>query len=98
MMTATWRDTVLAESDDTVVVEGNHYFPSDSLRREVFRPSSSHSVCPWKGTASYYDVVVDGEVNRDAAWYYPDPSPAAAQIRGRVAFWHGVKVKKRPAG
>ena len=91
-MKAVWKDEVLAESDDTVVVEGNHYFPSDSLRREFFRESDSHTTCPWKGEASYYDVVVDGEVNRDAAWTYPETKPAAEQIRGRVAFWHGVEV------
>jgi uncharacterized protein (DUF427 family) len=98
VMMAVWRETVLAESDDTVVVEGNHYFPADSLHREFLRPSARHTVCAWKGTASYYDVVVDGEVNREAAWYYPDPSPAAARIRGRIAFWHGVKVRSRPQG
>lgn len=91
-MRAIWNDTVLAESDDTVVVEGNHYFPADSLSREYFRLSDHHSVCPWKGTASYYDVVVGGEVNTQAAWYYPEPKEAAAQIGGRVAFWRGVDV------
>jgi uncharacterized protein (DUF427 family) len=92
-MQAVWRDTVLAESDDTVVVEGNHYFPADSLRREHFRPSATHTTCGWKGVASYYDVVVGDEVNRDAAWYYPDPKEAARNIKGRVAFWKGVKVE-----
>ncbi|EIL99549.1 hypothetical protein UUA_08481 [Rhodanobacter thiooxydans LCS2] len=87
-----WNDTVLAESNDTVVVEGNHYFPADSLRREYFRDSDHHSVCPWKGTASYYDLVVGDAVNPQAAWYYPQPKDAAAQIKGRVAFWHGVEV------
>lgn len=91
-MKATWTDAVLAESDDTVVVEGNHYFPPDAIRQEHFRPSSTHSHCPWKGDASYYDVVVDGEVNKDAAWYYPEPKEAAAAIKGRIAFWHGVEV------
>lgn len=91
-MKAIWRDTVLAESDDTVVVEGNHYFPPDSLAEEHFRTSSHTSVCPWKGTASYYDVVVDGETNAQAAWYYPEPKDAARRIAGRVAFWKGVKV------
>jgi uncharacterized protein (DUF427 family) len=95
---ATWRGAVLAESDQTIVVEGNHYFPAESVRREFLRPSASHTACAWKGTASYYDVVVDGQVNRDAAWYYPDPSRAAERIRGRVAFWHGVKVRQRPEG
>ena len=91
-MRAVWRDAVLAESDDTVVVEGNHYFPPDSIRGEFFRPSDNHTTCPWKGLASYYDVVVGGEVNRDAAWYYPLAKEAAKQIEGRVAFWKGVKV------
>jgi uncharacterized protein (DUF427 family) len=91
-MRAMWRGVVLAESDDTVVVEGNHYFPAGSVRREHLRPSSRHTVCPWKGQASYYDVVVEGAVTRDAAGYYPAPSEAAAQIKDRVAFWHGVEV------
>jgi uncharacterized protein (DUF427 family) len=92
-MRATWKDEVLAESDDTVVVEGNHYFPAESIRREHFRASETHTVCPWKGTASYYDVVVDGDVNADAAWYYPEPKAAAKEIEGRVAFWRGVRVE-----
>ena len=92
-MRAIWRDTVLAESDDTVVVEGNHYFPPDSIRGEHFRPSDTHTMCPWKGVASYYDVIVGGEVNKDAAWYYPEVIDAAEQIKGRVAFWTGVKVE-----
>ena len=91
-MKAIWNNTVLAESNDTVVVEGNHYFPADSLRREHFRATDHHSVCPWKGTASYYDVIVDGDVNAKAAWYYPTPKEAAREIKGRVAFWHGVVV------
>jgi len=91
-MKAIWKGQLLAESDDTVVVEGNHYFPLASLRREHFRPSATHSVCPWKGTASYYDVVVGADVNRDAAWYYAEPKPAAKQITERVAFWKGVEV------
>jgi uncharacterized protein (DUF427 family) len=91
-MRAMWNDIVLAESDDTVVVEGNHYFPADSLRREHFRDSDHHSVCPWKGTASYYDLVVGDAINPQAAWYYPQPKDAAAQIKDRVAFWHGVEV------
>lgn len=92
-MKAIWNGTVIAESDDTVVVEGNHYFPSDSLDRDLLRPSDTHTVCPWKGTASYWSLEVDGETNRDAAWYYPDPKDAAASIRGRVAFWRGVRVE-----
>jgi uncharacterized protein (DUF427 family) len=92
-MRAVWRKTVLAESDETVVVEGNHYFPHDSIRREYLRPSDTHTTCPWKGEASYYDVVVDGEVNKDAAWYYPEVKEAAGKIKGRVAFWKGVRVE-----
>ena len=92
-MKATWNGTTLAESDDTVVVEGNHYFPSDSLRREHFSPSETRTTCPWKGEASYYNVQVNGETNRDAAWYYPTPKEAATQIKDRVAFWKGVTVE-----
>jgi len=92
-MRATWNGAVLAESDDTVVVEGNHYFPVTALHREHFRPSDTHTTCGWKGIASYYDVVVDGTVNKDAAWYYPEPKDAAKQILDRVAFWKGVKVE-----
>lgn len=91
---AVWNGTVLAESDRTVVVEGNHYFPMEDIKTAYLQPSSRQSVCPWKGTASYYDVVVDGEANRDAAWYYPSPSRAAAQLKDHVAFWHGVKVTR----
>ena len=91
-MRALWRDKVLAESDDTVVVEGNHYFPADSLKREYFRLTDHHTTCPWKGTASYLDVIVGDEVNTNAAWYYAMPAAAAAQIKDRVAFWHGVDV------
>ncbi len=90
---ATWNDAVVADSADTVVVEGNQYFPLSDVRQEYLRPSESHTTCHWKGVASYYDVVVADKVNRDAAWYYPNPSPAAERIRGRVAFWHGVKVE-----
>jgi uncharacterized protein (DUF427 family) len=84
---------VIAESDATRVVEGNHYFPPDSVRRELLRESATHTTCPWKGVASYYDVVAGGKVNADAAWTYPDPKPAAAEIRGYVAFWRGVEVR-----
>lgn len=91
-MKAAWNETVIAESDDTVVVEGNHYFPAESLVDEHFEPSATHSLCPWKGTASYLTVVVDGSRNPDAAWTYPDPKPAASEIAGRVAFWKGVQV------
>lgn len=92
-MKATWKGAVLAESEETVVVEGNHYFPADSINREHFRASETHTVCGWKGTASYYDVVVGEEVNADAAWYYPEPKDAAQEIEGRVAFWRGVRVE-----
>lgn len=91
-MRALWKNTVLAESDDTVVVENNHYFPLNSLKNEHFKPSSHTTVCPWKGTASYYDVVVGDEVNANAAWYYATPKQAAAEIKDRVAFWRGVQV------
>ncbi len=91
-MRAIWNNAVLADSDHTLVVEGNHYFPAESLRREHFRDSSHHTVCGWKGTASYYDVVVGSEVNANAAWHYPEPKDAARQIAGRVAFWRGVQV------
>ena len=92
-MKATWNNAVLAQSDDTVVVEGNHYFPPAAVKREYFQESSTHTVCPWKGKASYYNVVVDGQVNKDAAWYYPEPKPAASEIKDHVAFWRGVKVE-----
>ena len=92
MARAIWKGAVLAESDRTIVVEGNHYFPPDAVRRDHFRPSETHTVCGWKGTASYYDVVVGGEVNKDAAWYYPTPKAAAKEITDYVAFWRGVDV------
>ena len=92
-MKATWNGAVLAESDKTIVIEGNHYFPPDTINQEYFQNSSTHTTCPWKGEASYYDVLVDGQVNKDAAWYYPEPKPAADEIKGRVAFWRGVKVE-----
>lgn len=91
---ARWNNTVIASSDDIVTVEGNAYFPPEALVAKCFRPSSHRSVCGWKGEAHYYDVVVDGQVNANAAWFYPDPKPAAAAIRGRVAFWKGVRVEK----
>jgi uncharacterized protein (DUF427 family) len=95
-MQAVWNGVVVAESDDTVVVEGNHYFPRESLREEFFVTSTHSSVCPWKGQASYYSVVVDGSVNPDAAWFYPSPLPAARQVTDRVAFWRGVTVCAAP--
>ncbi|MEB3243779.1 MAG: DUF427 domain-containing protein [Cyanobacteriota bacterium] len=91
-MQASWNGAVIARSDDIVSVEGNAYFPSDALVDACFRPSNHRSVCGWKGEAHYYDVVVDGQVNANAAWFYPDPKPAAAEINGRVAFWKGVQV------
>ena len=91
-MKAIWHDTVIAESDDTIVVEGNHYFPADSINREYLKESDTHTTCSWKGVASYYDVVVGGEVNKDAAWYYPTPKDEATQVKDRVAFWRGVKI------
>jgi uncharacterized protein (DUF427 family) len=93
MAKATWNGAVLAESNETIVVEGNHYFPPGAVDVSHLRPSTSHTRCWWKGTASYYDVEVEGAVNRDAAWYYPDPLEAAQPIRGYIAFWHGVKVE-----
>ncbi len=93
MVKAIWNNAVLAESDKTIVVEGNHYFPPDAVHTEFFQPSQSHTVCHWKGLASYYDVVANGQVNRDAAWYYPEPKDAAKNIAGYIAFWHGVQVK-----
>ena len=93
-MKAVWNNTVIAESDETVEVEGNQYFPAESINKEYFQPSETHSVCGWKGTASYYDVVVDGNSNKDAAWYYPDTKPDAKNIEGYVAFWKGVKVSE----
>ncbi len=89
---AVWNDVVIAESDRCVVVEGNQYFPWEDVKQEYFQPSSTHTTCPWKGVASYYTLNVNGKTNPDAAWYYPEPKPAAAQIKGRVAFWKGVKV------
>jgi uncharacterized protein (DUF427 family) len=93
MAKATWEGAVLAESDDIVVVEGNKYFPADAIRREYFKPTSQTSICPWKGTASYYDIEVNGKKNAGAAWYYKEPKSAASQIRGRIAFWKGVRVE-----
>ena len=94
MAKAIWENAVLAESDKCVEVEGNQYFPPESLRKEFFHASAKHTVCPWKGLASYYDVEVGGKRNPDAAWYYPDPKPEASQIKDYVAFWKGVRVEK----
>lgn len=93
MARAVWNGAVLAESDETVMVEGNHYFPPASIERRYFVDSDTRTVCPWKGTASYYNIVVDGNENRGAAWYYPDPKPAAKEIRDHVAFWRGVRIE-----
>ncbi|CAN5906308.1 DUF427 domain-containing protein [soil metagenome] len=93
MPKATWNGAVLAESDTTITVEGNHYFPTEALNKDYFKPSSQTSVCPWKGTASYYDVEVNGEKNPGAAWYYPEPKDAAMSIKDRVAFWRGVQIE-----
>ena len=94
MPRATWNGAVVAESNRTEVVEGNHYFPEGALRKEFFRPSGTHTVCGWKGTASYYDVVVNGQVNKDAAWTYRTPKPAAAHITGWIGFWRGVQIER----
>lgn len=91
-MKAIWNNQVIAESNDTIVVENNHYFPKESVKSEYLRESNTHTTCPWKGVASYYALEVDGQQNRDAAWYYPEPKAAASQIAGYVAFWKGVKV------
>ena len=92
-MKATWNGATLAQSDKTIVVEGNHYFPPEAVNRELFQRSETHTICWWKGEASYYSVAVDGRSNRDAAWFYPSPKPAAAEIKDYVAFWRGVKVE-----
>lgn len=92
MTTATWNGATIASSDDTIVVEGNHYFPADAVRADYLAPSDHTTICSWKGTASYYTLVVDGAENPDAAWYYPEPKPEAEHIRDRVAFWKGVQV------
>ncbi|MBZ0244843.1 MAG: DUF427 domain-containing protein [Cyclobacteriaceae bacterium] len=91
-MKAIWNGQVIAESDDTVVIEGNHYFPVDAIKKEFFSDSISNTACPWKGIASYYNVTVDGKENPDAAWYYPEPKEAAKVIKDRIAFWKGVEV------
>jgi len=92
-MRAVWNGEVIADSDETVVVEGNHYFPMASVKRDLLRSSDKHTTCPWKGEASYYTIEVEGETNVDGAWYYPEPKDAAAEIRGHVAFWRGVRVE-----
>ena len=91
-MKAVWNNQILAESDNTIIVEGNHYFPADAINKEFFAPSDTHTVCGWKGTASYYDVVAGDETNKDAAWFYPSAKPEAKEIENHVAFWKGVEV------
>ena len=91
-MKAIWKNTVVAESNDTVVVEGNHYFPAESVNKDYLLPSNTKTMCSWKGQASYHSLFVNGDANPDAAWYYPDPKDAAAEIKGRIAFWKGVQV------
>jgi len=91
---ASWNNQIIAESDDTVVVEGNHYFKPEDVKMDLFSNTDTHTVCPWKGTASYYSITVDGKENRDAAWYYPETKPAANDIKGRIAFWKGVEVRE----
>ncbi|MBW4575355.1 MAG: DUF427 domain-containing protein [Aphanothece sp. CMT-3BRIN-NPC111] len=93
MPKAIWNGAVIAESDRTEVVEGNQYFPADSIDKQYFKESNTHTSCPWKGTASYYNIEVDGQVNKDAAWYYPTAKDAAKNIEGYIAFWKGVKVE-----
>lgn len=92
MPKAVWNGVILAESEKTIVVEGNHYFPYHTIRQEYFQPNSSHTICPWKGIASYYDIVVNGQINRGGAWYYPDPKPAALSIKDHIAFWKGIRI------
>ncbi len=92
-MKATWNDTVIAQSEATEIVDGNHYFPADSVNQTLLKPSSATTSCGWKGLCNYYDIVVDGKVNEQAAWYYADPKPQAAKIKGYIAFWKGVKVQ-----
>ena len=93
-MKAIYNDQVIAESDNTVIVEGNHYFPVESVKKEFLTSSDTHTTCPWKGVASYYNVVANGKTATDGAWYYPNPSPLAEGIKGHIAFWNGVEVSK----
>ena len=92
-MKAIWNETIVAESNETIVIENNHYFPAESINKNFFKPSGTHTTCPWKGEASYYSLEVDGQQNKDAAWYYPTPKDAANNIKGYIAFWKGVKVE-----
>ena len=92
-MKAIWKDTVIAESDETIIVEGNHYFPPNSINQKFFQSNNHHTTCPWKGIANYHNIVVNGEVNSNAAWYYPNPNSAASNIKDYLAFWKGVRVE-----
>ncbi|MDY7048561.1 MAG: DUF427 domain-containing protein [Microcystis panniformis WG22] len=94
MAKAIWNGAVVAESDNCEIVEGNYYFPPNTIKAEYFQPSNTHTICSWKGEASYYTLRVDGQDNKDAAWYYPDPKPKAQNIKGYIAFWRGVQVEK----
>ena len=94
MKKAIWNNTVIAESEKTIVIEGNHYFPPETLKQEFFKSNETHTTCAWKGVASYYDIEVDGKTNNDAAWYYPEISPLAESIKGHVAFWRGVQIEE----
>ncbi|MDB9393346.1 DUF427 domain-containing protein [Microcystis aeruginosa] len=94
MAKAIWNGAVVAESDNCEIVEGNYYFPPDTIKAEYFQPSNTHTICSWKGEASYYTIRVNGQDNKDAAWYYPDPKPKAQNIKGYIAFWRGVQVEK----
>ena len=91
-MKAIWKDKIIAESNDTILIEGNHYFPPAALKNDYFNSSETQTTCSWKGQANYFNIEVEGEINKDAAWYYPDPKPAARAIKGYIAFWRGVKV------
>lgn len=94
MVKAIWKEEIIAESNNCEIVEGNYYFPPDSVKSEFLKDSETHTTCPWKGNASYYDIVIKGEINKDAAWYYPDPKPAAKKIKGYIAFWKGVIIQE----
>lgn len=93
-MKAIWNNKTIAETKETVIIENNHYFPSDAIKKEFFKPSDTHTNCPWKGEASYFTIEVNGKINKDAAWYYPNPKPAADAIKNHVAFWKGVEIKE----
>jgi len=94
MIKAIWKDKTIAETDKYEIVEDNYYFPPESVNKEYLRESNTHTTCPWKGLASYYDIVINGDVNKDAAWFYPDPKPAAIKIKKYIAFWKGVEIKE----